>query len=76
MTQLEIHPHRISAFGGLIVKGFVRDPFKTILFQMPFGGLQVVTILLTAWMTNKFKLRYPVIAYFFLLRLFFFLTSS
>jgi hypothetical protein len=52
----------ISAFGGLIVKGFVQDPFKTTLFQMPFGGLQVVAIFATAWITNKFKLRYPVIA--------------
>ncbi|KIM81601.1 hypothetical protein PILCRDRAFT_821381 [Piloderma croceum F 1598] len=53
----------IAAFGGLIVKGFVQDPFKTILFQMPFGGLQVLTIILTAWLTNRFKLRYPVIAF-------------
>ena len=30
---------------------------------MPFGGLQVVMIILTAWLTNRFKLRYPVIAY-------------
>jgi hypothetical protein len=61
VAQLKFH--RIAAFGGLIVKGFVQDPFKTILFQMPFGALQVLTIILTAWTTNRFKLRYPVIAY-------------
>ncbi|EJU03257.1 MFS general substrate transporter [Dacryopinax primogenitus] len=53
----------ISAFGGLIVQGFGYDSFTTILFQMPFGGITVLSIAITSWVTNKIKLRFPVIAF-------------
>ncbi|KZT60604.1 MFS general substrate transporter [Calocera cornea HHB12733] len=53
----------ISAFGGLIVQGFGFDSFTTILFQMPFGAITVLSIAVTSWVTNKIKLRFPVIAF-------------
>ncbi|WVQ76603.1 hypothetical protein IAR50_006275 [Cryptococcus sp. DSM 104548] len=52
----------IGAFGGLITKGFGFDTFTTILLQMPPGGIGIMTILAGIFITNKIKLRWPVIA--------------
>lgn len=51
----------ISAFGTLIIQGFGFDSFQSILFNMPFGALSIVAIFGGAWLTNKIKLRFPVI---------------
>ncbi|OXB36609.1 allantoate transporter [Cryptococcus neoformans] len=52
----------IGAFGGLITKGFGFDTFTTILLQMPPGGIGIITLLVSIYVTNKIKLRWPVIA--------------
>ena len=51
----------IGAFGTLIVQGFGFDSFQSILFNMGFGVLTVVSIFVGAWLTNKIKLRFPII---------------
>ena len=35
--------------------------FQSILFNMPFGALSVIAIFSSAWLTNKIRLRFPVI---------------
>jgi hypothetical protein len=41
---------------------FDRDLRAAILMQIPTGALQIVTLLLGIWITNKFKMRWPVLA--------------
>ncbi|KLO20388.1 putative allantoate transporter [Schizopora paradoxa] len=53
----------IGAFGTLIIQGFGFDSFQSILFNMPYGALSIVAILGGAWLTNKIKLRFPVIVF-------------
>jgi hypothetical protein len=52
----------IGAFGGLITKGFGFDTFTTILMQMPTGGIGIVALLLSIYITNRIKMRWPVLA--------------
>ncbi|TYJ58266.1 hypothetical protein B9479_001092 [Cryptococcus floricola] len=52
----------IGAFGGLITKGFGFDTFTTILLQMPPGAIGIITILVGIYITNKIKMRWPVLA--------------
>ncbi|WVQ83847.1 hypothetical protein IAT38_005991 [Cryptococcus sp. DSM 104549] len=52
----------IGAFGGLITKGFGFDTFTTILMQIPTGAIGITTLLISIFVTNRIKLRWPVIA--------------
>lgn len=45
----------IGTFGNLIVKDFGYDRFQTILFNIPFGVIQVIAILSTGWLATKFQ---------------------
>ncbi|KAF9462293.1 major facilitator superfamily domain-containing protein [Collybia nuda] len=51
----------IGAFGPLIIQGFGFDQFKTILFNIPFAAFQVVVTILSAYVSTKIKLKWPVI---------------
>ncbi|THH31740.1 hypothetical protein EUX98_g2458 [Antrodiella citrinella] len=51
----------ISVFGPLIIKGFGFNQFQTLLFNIPFSALQVITVVLSAWLSTKLKLKWPVI---------------
>lgn len=51
----------IGAFGPLIIKGFGFNSFQSILFNIPFAFMQIVSIAFGAWLTNKIHLRFPVI---------------
>ena len=51
----------IGAFGPLIINGFGFDQFYTILFNIPFSALQVVLTLLSAWVSQRIKLKWPVV---------------
>ncbi|KAJ7647137.1 MFS general substrate transporter [Roridomyces roridus] len=51
----------ISAFGPLIIQGFGFNQFDTILFNIPFGALQVVITLLAAFVSTRIKLKWPVV---------------
>ncbi|EJD48687.1 MFS general substrate transporter [Auricularia subglabra TFB-10046 SS5] len=52
----------ISAFGPLIINGFGFNQFQTILFNIPFSAIQVITTLLSAYISTRIKLKWPVVA--------------
>ncbi|KAL3492044.1 major facilitator superfamily domain-containing protein [Aspergillus germanicus] len=52
----------ISTFGSLIIKSFGYTNFDAILFNLPFGAVQVVVILGGGWLATRFKTRGIVIA--------------
>ncbi|SPN96644.1 probable permease of the major facilitator superfamily [Cephalotrichum gorgonifer] len=45
----------IGTFGSLIVKSFGYDEFEAILFNIPFGVIQVIAIMSTGWIATKFQ---------------------
>ncbi|KAF2820423.1 MFS general substrate transporter [Ophiobolus disseminans] len=45
----------ISTFGNLIIKDFGYTNFQSILFNIPFGAIQVVVILGSSWGATRFK---------------------
>ncbi|KAJ9092845.1 hypothetical protein QFC19_008569 [Naganishia cerealis] len=51
-----------GAFGGIITKGFGFDAFEAVLMQMPTGAIQIVCLVFCIWLTNKIKMRFPVVA--------------
>lgn len=64
LTSVSIPSGGISTFGPLIVRSFVNDPFSTILFNMPFGAVQIVATLGGAWAATHWKAKSPVLAAF------------
>lgn len=52
----------ISTFGPLIIQAFGFDQFKTILFNIPFGAVQLVATMGGAWLATYLKMKGPVIA--------------
>jgi predicted MFS family arabinose efflux permease len=52
----------ISTFGPLIVQSFGFDPFSTMLFNIPFGAVQLIATLGGAFAATKLKRKGPVIA--------------
>ncbi|KAL4961552.1 putative MFS transporter [Aspergillus stella-maris] len=52
----------ISTFGSLIITSFGYTNFDAILFNLPFGAVQVVIILGGGWMATKFRTKGLVIA--------------
>ncbi|KAF9871330.1 allantoate permease [Colletotrichum karsti] len=51
----------ISTFGPLIVQSFGFDSFQTILFNIPFGFVQLVSTVGGSWIATKFHKKGPVI---------------
>lgn len=51
----------ISTFGPLIIEAFGFDQFKTILFNIPYGAVQLVATLGGAWMATKLGMKGPVL---------------
>lgn len=45
----------ISTFGNLIIKDFGYTNFEAILFNIPFGAIQIVSILGSSWGATRFK---------------------
>ncbi|KAI1100540.1 MFS general substrate transporter [Jackrogersella minutella] len=62
MFSISIPSGGISTFGPLIVKTFGFDQFKTILFNIPFGFVQLVATVGGAFIAQKIKMKGPVIA--------------
>ncbi|KAJ5747603.1 uncharacterized protein N7511_009299 [Penicillium nucicola] len=52
----------ISTFGSLIVKSFGFTSFQSILFNIPFGVIQVLAILITGWLATLTQRKGLVIA--------------
>lgn len=55
LTRNRIASGGIGTFGNLIVKSFGYDEFQTILFNIPFGAIQVIAIMSTGWIATKFQ---------------------
>jgi hypothetical protein len=51
----------ISTFGPLIIKTFGFDQFSTILFNIPFGAVQLVATIGGAFLAQKIKMKGPII---------------
>ena len=61
LTAVSIPSGGISTFGPLIVKSFGFGSFTTILFNMPFGAVQLVATLLGAFAATHWKMKSPVL---------------
>jgi hypothetical protein len=55
-----------GTFGPLILSGFGFDSFQSSLLNIPFGAVQLIVILLSSWITQKFRLRFATLAAFML----------
>ncbi|KAI1500410.1 major facilitator superfamily domain-containing protein [Biscogniauxia marginata] len=62
LFSISIPSGGISTFGPLIVKTFGFDSFTTILFNIPFGAVQIVATVGGAFLAQKLKKKGPVIA--------------
>ncbi|EON67687.1 hypothetical protein W97_06830 [Coniosporium apollinis CBS 100218] len=61
ITSIAIPSGGISTFGPLIIKSFGFDSFTTILFNIPFGAIQIVSTLGGAFLATKLKKKSPVL---------------
>ncbi|KAF2194413.1 MFS general substrate transporter [Zopfia rhizophila CBS 207.26] len=61
LTAVSIPSGGISTFGPLIIKAFGFGKFETILFNMPFGAVQMVATLGGAWLATRLKKKSPVL---------------
>ncbi|KAH7344269.1 major facilitator superfamily domain-containing protein [Pyrenochaeta sp. MPI-SDFR-AT-0127] len=55
IVAISIASGGISTFGNLIIKDFGYSNFEAILFNIPFGVIQIVAILGSSWGATKFK---------------------
>lgn len=62
LTLCSIASGGIGTFGNLIVSSFGYNPFQTILFNIPFGVIQILSILVTGWLATRFQKKGLVIA--------------
>lgn len=62
IVSISIPSGGISTFGSLIVKDFGYSSFTTILFNVPFGVIQVLVIIGSAALANKWKRKGLVIS--------------
>ncbi|KAF2090522.1 MFS general substrate transporter [Saccharata proteae CBS 121410] len=51
----------ITTFGPLIVESFGFDSFTTILFNIPFGAVQIVSTIGGAWLATYLRKKSPVL---------------
>lgn len=61
MFIISIPSGGISTFGPLIIESFGFDSFTTILFNIPFGAVQMVATLGGAWLADRFRMKSPVL---------------
>ncbi|KAK3385937.1 major facilitator superfamily domain-containing protein [Podospora didyma] len=55
IVAISIASGGISTFGSLIVKSFGYTNFEAILFNIPFGVIQVLVIIGSGWIATRFK---------------------
>lgn len=63
MFSISVPSGGISTFGPLIIKAFGYDSFQTILFNIPFGAVQLVATMGGAWVATKIGMKGPVLAF-------------
>ncbi|PYH97197.1 MFS general substrate transporter [Aspergillus ellipticus CBS 707.79] len=64
ILSISIPSGGISTFGNLIIKSFGYGSFETMLFNIPFGAIQVVAILGGGWLATRFQRKGLVIIAF------------
>ncbi|PWY76450.1 MFS transporter [Aspergillus sclerotioniger CBS 115572] len=62
MFLISIPSGGISTFGPLIIEAFGFNQFDTILFNIPFGAVQLIATMGGAWLATTLKMKGPVIA--------------
>ncbi|RAK98429.1 putative MFS transporter [Aspergillus ibericus CBS 121593] len=62
MFSISIPSGGISTFGPLIIEAFGFNQFDTILFNIPFGAVQLIATMGGAWLATSLKMKGPVIA--------------
>ncbi|KAK3936236.1 thiamine pathway transporter THI73 [Diplogelasinospora grovesii] len=55
IVAISIASGGISTFGNLIVKSFGYSSFETILFNIPFGVIQVIVTIGSGWVATRFQ---------------------
>ena len=60
LTAVSIPSGGITTFGPLIIQSFGFGKFATILFNMPFGAVQIFVTLGGAWLATRLKKTSPV----------------
>lgn len=61
LTAVSIPSGGISTFGPLIIQSFGFGKFETILFNMPFGAVQIIATIGGAWLATWLKKKSPVL---------------
>lgn len=61
LTAVSIPSGGITTFGPLIIQSFGFGKFQTILFNMPFGAVQIIATLGGAFLATKLKKKGPVL---------------
>jgi hypothetical protein len=61
LTAVSIPSDGITTFGPLIIQSFGFGSFETILFNMPFGLVQIVATPSGAWLATRLKKKGPVL---------------
>lgn len=62
LTAIAIPSGGISTFGPLIIESFGFNDFETILFNMPFGALNAIAVLLAAFAATRWRAKTPILA--------------
>ena len=63
MFSISVPSGGISTFGPLIIQAFGYNKFETILFNIPFGAVQIVATLGGAWVATKIRRKAPVLIF-------------
>ncbi|OIW27878.1 MFS general substrate transporter [Coniochaeta ligniaria NRRL 30616] len=64
ILSISIPSGGISTFGNLVVKSFGYTAFQAILFNIPFGVIQIISIVGGGWMATKIKSKGWTIVFF------------
>jgi hypothetical protein len=62
LTAVSIPSGGIGTFGPLIVKSFGINSFQTLLFNMPFGLVTLISTLGSSWAATHYKMKSPILA--------------
>ncbi|KAM7215951.1 14b28d54-7c27-47ee-85cc-5d2f8fd2a3d5 [Rhypophila decipiens] len=62
IVAISIASGGVGTFGNLIVRDFGYSPFETILFNIPFGVIQVLVIVGSGWLATRIQRKGIVIA--------------
>ncbi|KAF4550591.1 MFS-type transporter-like protein 44 [Elsinoe fawcettii] len=63
MFSISVPSGGISTFGPLIIRAFGYDQFQTILFNIPFGAVQLVATMGGAYAATKLRMKAPILAF-------------